>query len=26
MAKKDFSAVETQNIIKHLNDRFYQFR
>jgi cytochrome c5 len=26
MAKKEFSATETQNIIKYLNDRFYQFR
>jgi len=26
MAKKEFSAIETQNIIKYLNDRFYQFR
>ncbi len=25
MAKKDFSAIETQNIIKYLNDQFYQF-
>jgi hypothetical protein len=23
MAKKEFSAIETQNIIKYLNDRFY---
>jgi hypothetical protein len=26
MAGKEFSAVETQNIIKYLNDQFYQFR
>ena len=26
MAKKEFSANETQNIIKYLNDQFYQFR
>ena len=26
MAKKEFSATETQNIIKYLNDQFYQFR
>ncbi len=26
MAKKEFSAIETQNIIKYLNDEFYQFR
>jgi len=26
MAKKEFSAIETQNIIKYLNDQFYQFR
>jgi hypothetical protein len=26
MAKREFSAIETQNIIKYLNDRFYQFR
>ena len=26
MAKKEFSASETQNIIKYLNDQFYQFR
>jgi hypothetical protein len=25
MAKKEFSAVETQNIIKYLNDEFYRF-
>jgi hypothetical protein len=25
MAKKEFSATETQNIIKYLNDQFYQF-
>jgi len=25
-AKKEFSAIETQNIIKYLNDQFYQFR
>jgi hypothetical protein len=25
-AKKEFSASETQNIIKYLNDQFYQFR
>ena len=25
-AKKEFSANETQNIIKYLNDQFYQFR
>jgi mono/diheme cytochrome c family protein len=25
MAKKEFSAIETQNIIKYLNDQFYQF-
>jgi hypothetical protein len=23
---KEFSASETQNIIKYLNDQFYQFR
>jgi mono/diheme cytochrome c family protein len=26
MARKEFSATETQNIIKYLNDQFYQFR
>ena len=26
MAKKELSAIETQNIIKYLNDQFYQFR
>jgi hypothetical protein len=26
MANKDFSASETQNLIKYLNDQFYQFR
>ena len=26
MAKKEFSAIETQNILKYLNDQFYQFR
>jgi hypothetical protein len=26
MAKKEFSAIETQNIMKYLNDHFYQFR
>ena len=26
MAQKEFSAIETQNIIKYLNDQFYQFR
>ena len=26
MAKIEFSAIETQNIIKYLNDQFYQFR
>ena len=26
MAKKEFSATETQNIIKYRNDQFYQFR
>jgi hypothetical protein len=26
MAKTEFSAIETQNIIKYLNDQFYQFR
>ena len=26
MAKTEFSATETQNIIKYLNDQFYQFR
>ena len=26
MANKEFSAMETQNIIKYLNDQFYQFR
>ena len=25
MANKEFSAIETQNIIKYLNDQFYQF-
>ena len=25
-AKKEFSASEAQNIIKYLNDQFYQFR
>jgi len=25
MANKQFSATETQNIIKYLNDQFYQF-
>jgi hypothetical protein len=26
MAQKKFSASETQNLIKYLNDQFYQFR
>ena len=26
MANKEISAIETQNLIKYLNDRFYQFR
>jgi hypothetical protein len=26
MATLQFSAIETQNIIKYLNDQFYQFR
>jgi hypothetical protein len=26
MANKEFSAIETQNIIKYVNDQFYQFR
>jgi mono/diheme cytochrome c family protein len=26
MAGKEFSATDTQNIIKYLNDQFYQFR
>jgi cytochrome c553 len=26
MAQKEYSAIETQNIIKYLNDQFYQFR
>jgi hypothetical protein len=26
MAKKEFSAVESQSIIKYLNDRFYRLR
>jgi hypothetical protein len=26
MAHKQFSAIETQDIIKYLNDQFYQFR
>ena len=26
MAKKEFSAIEAQNIIKYLNDQFSQFR
>jgi len=26
MAKKEFSVIEAQNIIKYLNDQFYQFR
>ena len=25
MAKKEFSATETQNILTYLNDQFYQF-
>jgi CxxC motif-containing protein (DUF1111 family) len=25
-AKKEFSAIETQDIIKYLNDHFYHFR
>jgi hypothetical protein len=25
MAKKEFTAIETQNILKYLNDQFYQF-
>jgi hypothetical protein len=25
MANKEFSAIETQNIIKYLNDQFYKF-
>jgi len=24
-AKKEFSAIETQNTIKYLNDQFYHF-
>ena len=26
MAKKELSAIETQNVIKYLNDQSYQFR
>jgi cytochrome c5 len=26
MAKKGFSASETQNLLKYLNDQFYHFR
>jgi mono/diheme cytochrome c family protein len=26
MANKEFSAIETQNLIKYLNNQFYQFR
>jgi len=26
MAKAKFSATESQNVIKYLNDQFYQFR
>ncbi len=26
MAKKEFSASETQNLLKYLNDQFYHFR
>ena len=26
VANKEFSAIETQNLIKYLNDQFYQFR
>ena len=26
VANKEFSATETQNLIKYLNDQFYQFR
>jgi hypothetical protein len=26
MANKEFSAIEAQNVIKYLNDQFYQFR
>ena len=26
MAKKEFSATETQNLVKYLNDRFYHFQ
>ena len=26
MAQKQFSATETQNLIKYLNDHFYHFR
>jgi mono/diheme cytochrome c family protein len=26
MAKKQFSAAESQNIVKYLNDRFYHFQ
>ncbi len=26
MAKKEFSATETQNIVKYLNERFYHFQ
>jgi hypothetical protein len=25
MAKREFSSIETRNIIKYLNDQFYQF-
>jgi hypothetical protein len=25
MANKEFSAIETQNVIKYLNDQFYKF-
>jgi cytochrome c553 len=26
VAKKEFSATETQNLVKYLNDRFYHFQ
>jgi hypothetical protein len=26
MAKKEFSATQTQNIVKYLNERFYHFK
>jgi len=25
MANKEFSSIETQNLVKYLNDQFYQF-